>query len=391
MSLISNVISTIKYEVHEIAKNRIYRTTLLLLPLATILFFGTMFYKGSIVNLPIVVVDNDHSATSRKLLDMVSATRGISIEYYATSTIEAKELLRAGEAYALLLIPDDLERNIYGNKSSQIECYISGTNLSASGVIESDIQNSIQTFAAGIEISKLKSQGLSEAQATQEIMPIDSLTHIISNPYINYGYYLAPIFMFMALAIFTTTLTTYAIGREFYYATAPKWLSAAGNSTAAATIGKLLPTTVVMTQFAQLIYFVIFIIMGMECNGSYLPLTIGSVIFIVAYQSVAVFITTITANMRLALSLGGGYAVMAFTFSGITFPTSAMFDVAQLLSTIFPLTWFCEVFIDQAMRGAPIIYSIKPILITLLFTLLPLTILGRLNRVSLDSKYWSKD
>jgi ABC-2 type transport system permease protein len=146
-----------------------------------------------------------------------------------------------------------------------------------------------------------------------------------------------------------------------------------------------------MTLFAQLIYFVIFIIMGMECNGSYLLLTIGSAIFIVAYQSVAVFITTITANMRLALSLGGGYAVMAFTFSGITFPTSAMFDVAQLLSTIFPLTWFCEVFIDQAMRGAPIIYSIKPILITLLFTLLPLTILGRLNRVSLDSKYWSKD
>ena len=391
MSIINSIISTIKYEVHEIAQNRVYRTTILLLPSVTILFFGTMFYKGTIVDLPIVVVDNDHSTSSRKLLDMVSATRGIAIEHYATSTIEAEMLLREGKAYAILLIPDGLERNIYGNKSSQVECYISGTNLSASGVIESDIQNSIQTFAAGIELSKLKTQGLSEAQARQDIMPINFLTHIISNPYINYGYYLAPIFMFMALAIFTTTLTTYAIGREFYYATAPKWLSVAGNSITAATIGKLLPTTVAMTLFAQLIYFVIFIIMGMECNGNYLILTISSIIFIIAYQSVALFITTITANMRLALSLGGGYAVMAFTFSGITFPTSAMFDIAQLLSKIFPLTWFCEVFVDQAMRGAPIIYSAKPILITLLFTLLPLTILGRLNRVSSDHKYWSKD
>jgi ABC-2 type transport system permease protein len=222
-------------------------------------------------------------------------------------------------------------------------------------------------------------------------MPINFLTHIISNPYINYGYYLAPIFMFMALAIFTTTLTTYALGRELYYATAPKLISVAGNNIAAAIIGKLLPTTLVMTIFSQLIYFVIFIIMGMECQGSYLMLTIGSIIFIIAYQSVALFITTITANMRLALSLGGGYAVMAFTFSGITFPTSSMFGIAQLLSNFFPLTWFCEIFIDQAMRGAPIIYSIKPLLTTLLFTLLPLTIVCRLHKVLLNSKYWSRD
>jgi ABC-2 type transport system permease protein len=391
MSLINNIISTIKYETYEIAQNRIYRTTLLLLPLATILFFGAMFYKGSIENLPIVIIDNDNSTSSRKLLEMIEATRGVKIEYYATSTIEAENLLKEGNAYALLLIPSGLERNIYSNICTPIECYISGTNLSASGIIESDIQSSVQTFASGIELTKLQSKGLARYQAIQEIMPINFLTHIISNPYINYGYYLAPIFMFMALAIFTTTLTTYALGRELYYATAPKLISVAGNNIAAAIIGKLLPTTLVMTIFSQLIYFVIFIIMGMECQGSYLMLTIGSIIFIIAYQSVALFITTITANMRLALSLGGGYAVMAFTFSGITFPTSSMFGIAQLLSNFFPLTWFCDIFIDQAMRGAPIIYSIKPLLTTLLFTLLPITIVCRLHKVLLNSKYWSRD
>jgi ABC-2 type transport system permease protein len=391
MSLIYNIISAFKYEIVEIAKSSTYRTTLLGLPLVTIIFFGTMFYGGTIEDLPIIVTDNDHTTSSNQLLSMISATRGVEIVDYASSMLEAEEILRRGDAYALLLIPEGLERNIYGSKPTNIECYISGTNLSASGIIEREIESCTRSFAAGIEIEKLKAQGVNQHKVMQEVMPINILVHTISNPYINYGYYLAPIFMFMALAIFTTLTTTYAFGRELYYATAPKWLALAENNIVAATIGKLLPTTVIMVTLSQLIYFVLFILMGMECAGGYLTLTIGSIIFILAYQSVAVFITTITSNMRLALSLGGGYAVMAFTFSGITFPTSAMFEAMRLLSNIFPLRWFSEIFIDQAMRGAPLIYTLKPLLALAIFTLIPLPVIKRLRRISLTPIYWSKD
>lgn len=391
MSLISNIISAFKYEMVEIAKSSTYRTTLLGLPLVTIIFFGTMFYSGTIEDLPIIVTDNDHTTSSNQLLSMISATRGVEIVDYASSSLEAEEILRRGDAYALLLIPEGLERNIYGSKLTNIECYISGTNLSASGIIEREIESCTRSFAAGIEIEKLKAQGANQHKVMQEVMPINILVHTISNPYINYGYYLAPIFMFMALAIFTTLATTYAFGRELYYATAPRWLASAENNIVAATIGKLLPTTVIMVTLSQLIYFVLFVLMGMECVGSYLTLTIGSVIFILAYQSVAVFITTITSNMRLAISLGGGYAVMAFTFSGITFPTSAMFEAMRLLSNIFPLRWFSEIFIDQAMRGAPLIYTIKPLLALAIFALIPLPVIKRLRRISLTPTYWSKD
>ena len=391
MRLITNIISSFKYEALEISRNTLYRTTLLLLPLATIIFFGTMFYSGTIEDLPIAVVDNDHSSSSRKLLQMIAATRGIEIGYSVNSTLEAEELLRRGDAYAMLLIPRGFEKAIYGGKSCEIEALISGTNLSASGIIDSEIQSCVNTFSAGIELSKLKTMGDSEYHAMQKVMPINFLTHIISNPYINYGYYLAPIFMFMAIAIFTSLLTTYAVGRELYYATAQRWLASASNRIHQATIGKLLPITITMTLFAQLILYVIFIIMGMECMGSYLLLSIGSIAFIIAYQSVALFITTITSNMRLALSLCGGYAVMAFTFSGITFPTSAMFEAAQYLSNIFPLTWFCEIFVDQAMRGTPVVYSLKPLCILALFALLPLITMRRLNTICSEPRYWSKD
>ena len=391
MSLIHNIISSFKYEIVEIAKNRVYLTTLVVLPFVTLLFFSAMFHSGSIENLPIVAIDNDHSPSSRQMLQMVDATRGIEISRQVSSTIEANRVLKSGKAYALLLIPEGLERNVYRGTATNIECYISCTNLSASGIIESDIVSSVRTFAAGIVLSKLKSQGVNEHIAMQEVMPINILTHTISNPYLNYGYYLAPIFIFLAIGLFSTLLTTYAIGRELYYATVTRWLSVASNSTIGAIIGKLAPTTISMTIYSQLSLFTIFRVMGLECAGSYVYLSIGAIVFIVAHQSIALLITTISANMRLALSLGGGYAVMAFTFSGITFPAIAMFRAIQPITSLFPLTWFTEIFIDQAMRGAPIEYSIKPLATLTLFLLLPLLTARRLQRILSNSQYWSRD
>lgn len=391
MHLFNNIISAIKYEVHEITKNTIYRTTLLLLPFVTLLFFVTIFYSGTIAKLPIIVVDNDHTAMSQKLLGMVKSTRAIEIWGHVTNIHDAEELLRRGDVYAILLVPEGFQQAIYGSRQTEVECYVSGTNLSASGVIESALQTTLRTFAAGISIAILEAKGMKPRDAALEVMPINTLTRTISNPYINYGYYLAPIFMFMSIAIFTTLLTIYAIGREIYYSTARQWLVATGGNILTSTIGKLLPTTVIMVIFSQLIFLILFGIMGMECTGSYLGLTIGSILFVIAYQCVALFIISLTSNLRLTLSLGGGYAVMAFTFSGITFPTMAMFDIAQWLSQLFPLTWLSNIFVDQAMRGTPIPYTIPSYIALLSFAILPMFVIRRLRGIMLLSKFWHKD
>ena len=95
--------------------------------------------------------------------------------------------------------------------------------------------------------------------------------------------------------------------------------------------------------------------------------------------------------MRLALSLGGGYSVMAFTFSGITFPIVSMYGVAGGLSKLFPLGYFSHIFIDQAMRGAPVGYSVDDMGALLIFVLLLVLGVGRLDRVTSDKRYWGRD
>ena len=385
------IISVFKRELHSIISDKVYLAVVVLLPLLMILFFGVMFYRGTIEELPIAVVDRDHSVMSRKLQSMIDATKGAKIAYQPHSMAEAEALMLGGDVVAILYIDDGFEEDIYRGVSTMVECYLLGTNLSTSGVVERDVQQTVETFSAGIALSKLQSMGVGYSQAMADIMPISIDTHIISNPYLNYGYYLAPIFMIMGMVIFTVLSSVYAIGREIRYATAREWLLSARNSLLCGVIGKLLPITLSMFLFSELIYVILFVVMGMECEGSLLYLSVATLILILSYQAVAIAIISVTANMRLGLSLGGGYSVMAFTFSGITFPTIAMFGVARVVSKLFPLTYFSEIFVGQAMRGTSLYIETPKLLFMMLFWVLVPLSWRRLHRVVESEKYWGRE
>ena len=386
-----SVISSLRRELREIASDRLYRSILLLFPAIMTLFFGIIFYRGAIDNIPIAVVDRDYTPLSRQMLRMVDATSGVSIAFQERDISSAERRVLDGDVEGILYVDKGFEDRVYRGESATVGCYLSGANISACGILSRDIQLAVQSFLAGVALQTLESMGVNDAQAMVEIMPINIQSNIISNPYLNYGYYLAPIFMILGVVVFTVLSTIYAIGRELRYHTAGEWLSVANGSLAGGVVGKLLPVTIAMWVMSQFIYFVLFVVMGMECEGSYLLLSLVTLLFIIVYEGVALFVVAVTANLRLALSLGGGYSVMAFTFSGITFPTMAMYGVARLFAKLFPLSYFSELFTNQVMRGAPFGYDVDNLLyMTLFLVVVPLS-WRRLNRVVREDKYWGRE
>ena len=109
-----------------------------------------------------------------------------------------------------------------------------------------------------------------------------------------------------------------------------------------------------------------------------------------SYQAIAVFIVSLLSNLRLSLSIGGGYSVLAFTFSGLTFPMMAMYSWVQAFSKIFPFTFYTDIFIDQALRGAPVVDSLWDMGYIALFIVLPMLCLPRLRKICSDEKYWGR-
>ncbi|HIV32393.1 ABC transporter permease [Alistipes sp. Marseille-P5061] len=389
-SLLHHTAAVLRRELGRIARQPMYVVLMLLLPVLSFSFFALLFEKGVAHDIPIAVFDEDGTTLSRKIVDMIDATPTALVAYEVQDMPQAERLMREGRIMAIVQVPDFFEKNILSNRQTHVEAYITGTNITVNGLLARDIQTAVTTFSAGIQLQLLTKQGLTDRQAMAQLMPVRFSKHVLFNPYTNYGYYLSPSFMPMMLLIFVIMTTIFAVGTELKRGTAGEWLATGGDSVAASVAGKLLPITVVMFLVAMAMLCIIFKVVGVPLNGSLWVILLATLLFIVSYQAIGLFIVALLSNLRLSLSIGGGYSVLAFTFSGLTFPVMAMWPAMQYLSRLFPFTYYTDIFVDQMLRGAPVVCSLPDLGYMSLFILLPFLCRRRLRRICTEEKFWGR-
>lgn len=390
MRFLRNTWAVLQRELVRMTHQPMYLTLMLVLPLLSFAFFALLFNQGVARNIPIAILDEDHTTLSRKVAQMIDDTPTAMVAYDIQDIDEGERLMREGRVMAIVQIPAFFEKNILNNTQTHIENYVSGTNITVNGLLSKDIQTAVTTFSAGIQLQLLTKQGLTERQAMAQLMPVRFDRHVLFNPYINYGYYLAPSFLPMMLLIFVVLTTVFSIGTELKNSTAREWLRTADDSVGAALLGKTLPVTTGMFLLSLAMFVIIFKVVGTPLNGSLAIILTGTLLFIMSYQAISVLIVSLLANLRLSLSIGGGYSVLAFTFSGLTFPIMAMWEPMQWLSRLFPFTYYTDLFVDQMLRGAPVVCSLPDLGWMSLFVVLPLLCLPRLKRVCTEQKFWGR-
>lgn len=389
MSFWSDTRRVLHREARRIAGRGSYLALLTLLPATALTIFGVLFIHP-VTDLPIALLDNDNTPTSRKIASMVDATEGICILCNISNYAEGERLIRQGKVYAMLSLPEGFERSLLGGEQAVVTLYNSGVNLTTNGVIERDAESTVRTFSVGVQLQLLDARGLAPAQAMSMAMPVLFDRHTLFNPGLDYAAYLAPSFMAMTLLIFAAMATIYAIGSELKESTAREWLDSAGGSIWAALIGKLAMPTVAMWLWSGVMFFVLFCLLGVPMRGSFGVLALATALFIISYEAVALFFVTMFDNMRLALSVGGGYSVLSFSFSGVTFPAMAMWAPIRLAGNLFPFTFYMRIYVDLAVRGVPVGYALDDVAAMMLFLLLPLPVLPQLKTMCTDERYWGK-
>ena len=384
------VASSALREVQRLSASGEYRAVVWWLPLALVLFFAIFFSQEVVGSLPIAVVDEDDRYLSRRLVGMLYASHEVADVEEMTDIAEAKQQLLSGGVVGVVEIPDDFARNLLSGRPAEVVYYDSGTNISTASLSAKGVQTAVSSFDVGVALQRAEIRGAMPDEAMAQAMPIAFSTYGLFNPWLNYAYYVGPCFWAMVLIISSMLSTIYALGKELRSGTSLEWLDSANGSLLAALMGKLAPITVALWLLTTVVAMLIFGLFGAPMRGSWLMLVLGSAVLIMAYQAVAIFVVALTASFRLSLSLGGGYSVLAFTFSGVTFPTMAMFSAVQPFTRLFPYTYFMELYIDQAVRGVAWHYSMLDIAAMLMFLLLPLLTFRRLHKVVSKAKFWGR-
>ena len=248
----------VRRELRRIVRQPMYWVLMVVLPVVSFAFFAVIFERGVARNIPIAVLDEDHTTLSRKVTQMIDDTPTAMVSYEVQSMEEAQRLMREGRISAIVHIPAFFEKNILSNSQTHIECSVSGTNITVNGLLSKDLQTAVTTFQAGVQLQLLMKQGLTEKQAMAQIMPVRFVKHVLFNPYINYSYYLSPSFMPMMLMIFAMLVTIFAIGTELKAGTAREWLDTAGGSVFPALVGKMLPLVVMMLLMTLMMFLILF-------------------------------------------------------------------------------------------------------------------------------------
>ena len=101
-----------KREMKNVFKDQGVLIFFILVPLAYPLLYGFIYTQEVVHEVPVIAVDEDHSALSREFIRKVDATSDVDIIAYSTDMEDARMALREHKARGILRIPSGFSLNI---------------------------------------------------------------------------------------------------------------------------------------------------------------------------------------------------------------------------------------------------------------------------------------
>jgi len=377
--IITSIWQVGKREVNRMSSRSLYFLAVLVFPILTILFFGSLFKEGVPTKMPIAIVDLDQTSISRKIARNIDVTSLSRVTMYLQSESEAMSELRTGNIYGFVVLPKNLQADILTSKQPVISYYYHNGLLIAGGLMQNDLTLILHTLSGGINIQKREAMGQPEALITSQVQPVQLITHQLFNPTSNYSVYISTIVLPIMLQLFILLITVYSIGIEIKERTSHEWLKASGKSIVTALTGKLLPYTIIFFIVMMFQNLMLYRVLYIPMRTSMAWLIVSSFLFVLAYQAIGVFCIGLLPLMRHALNLAAFYGILALTLCGFSFPIESMPSVFQYWAGGFPVRHFMHIFQSQVLAGFELRYSLLSYFFLTLFLLLPLTILRRLK------------
>lgn len=349
-------------------------------------FFLTLMRDGQPQKLPIAIVDQDGSYLSRRLCHEIDATQGVDVVAVYQSHQEARQAMQRQEIYAFLEIPNGTYNGVLSFQAPHVALYANNAYL-LSGTLSYKSLMTICNLASGaVQREVLRKKGYGEEEIMGLVMPIELDAHLVGNPMANYQSYLLTTILPGILGLVVILLTVYVIGTEVREGTAREWLATAGDNLHVAIAGKVLPYALWFLLLQMVGNIVLFGFMNFPMNGSFITLSVTSLLYVLAMMGMGIFLYGLIPDVRNAVCISAFYGILGFSLSGFTYPVSGMGPALQALSVLFPLRQNYLVYVNEALFGLPLSASYLPICVLLCFMILPATTSFRIKKTILQDE-----
>lgn len=367
--------------------NRIYLICMVILPLIVTVYFTSLMSEGQPTDMPVGIVDNDNTATTRSMARKLDAFQSTKIVKRYVSADQARKAIQRNEIYAFLYIPEGTTSALLSMRQPKISFYYSSASLTAGALLYRDLKTISTLGSASVAASVLSAKGLTEKQISGFLQPIIIDFHSINNPAVNYNIYLSTMLIPGCLMLFIFLVTVYSIGTELKFGTSKKWMELSGNNIFVALAGKILPQTLVFLTIFYAYMFYVFGVLEFPHLGGYVDIMLLGLLAVAASQGFGIFMFGLIPSLRMSLSLCCLWAVLSFSLVGTAFPVSAMDSPIQAIAQLFPLRHYFMIYQINIFNGYSAVYSWLNIASLVIFATLPLLVAKRIKKAMNEYKY----
>ncbi len=342
-------LTLLKVEFQRIFSNSVLMAIFFAAPIAYGIIFGFVYEQAKVTDLPIVIIDQDQSPASDKIIDAFEDNEGLLVVDVRSTDVNILEEMPFKQYAAVITLPTDFEANLLQQKRPEIRVDLNMANILNANTASNHINTVLMTMNAGMEIEGLKKQGMHPAQAMTSYESFKINFNKLYNSAGNYVTFMLPGLLAAIMQQIIFLAMALVFSRDFedgYFVT----LAKKNNSSLYHILLKATPF-LLMLPFMWLIVSSLFPYFNIVADIFNFPMLVLIILLTLASMFIGMLFSIAIPNQLKATEFLMVISTPAFILSGFTWPTSAIPDWITNVAQFIPVTQYLSGFRKIAFYG----------------------------------------
>lgn len=323
-----------------------------IVPLGFAVLFGLIYQENVVNHIPMVVWDEDQSATSRSLIEAYTDADRFTFVAQVSDEASMREAIHDGEARVALAIPRNFDKDLKSGRGADFMLMVDSSNNMFGNAAISASQEVSRSFSVAAGQQLLESQGLLPDDAINSVYPVRMGVRILGNPANGYSSFMLSGLMMNGLQIGVMLSLAPALVTELLQ---PRWRR---KHPFLILVGKSIPYWLLSFAAYLLSLYLIIHVFAVPMRGSWGEAMLLGASFIFFVSSVLHIFSSCCPSRVLSLQAPMVYIMPGLLYSGLSWPNFDMSSIASVLGMLMPMTYGGDTLRDILLNGtAPTLYT----------------------------------
>ena len=332
------LITFIKKEFLHILRDKRSMLVLLGLPVVQLLIFGFAITTET-RNCNIAILDNSKDEANQNIITRIESSTYFDIERTLSSNDQIEKVFKTGRIKLVIVFQPNFQNDLLHTNRAQMQ-------------IITDASDPNQATTLANYVSAIVMEYQQELNQNKDLpYTINAKIRMLYNPQLKGEYSSVPGVMGMILLLISAMMTSISIVKEKEIGTM-EVLLVSPMKPSIVIVSKVIPYFIISLINVITILLISNFVFGIPIQGSFILLSLITVIYIVCALALGILISTVTSSQQAAMIISlMGLMLPVVMLSGYAFPIGNMPLILQIISNLIPAKWYIIMVKDVMIKG----------------------------------------